>query len=75
MKTYQQPSQLPVTDGGHEVRRLRAEMRRRMLGNGYRARPVETECHFDSICEGCTFFVTTIARGTDPLRRLTPRSY
>ena len=57
------------------MRRLRAEMHRRMLGNGYCARPVEMDCHFDSICEGCTFFVTTIARGTDPVHRLTPRSY
>ena len=31
-----------------------------MLGNGYCARPVELDCHFESICESCTFFVTTI---------------
>jgi hypothetical protein len=31
-----------------------------MLGNGYCARPVEMDCHFESICESCTFFVTTI---------------
>ena len=31
-----------------------------MLGNGYYVRPVELDCHFDSICESCTFFVTTI---------------
>ena len=43
------------------MRRLRAEMHRRMLGNGYCARQVEMDCHFDSLCEGCTFFVTTIA--------------
>jgi hypothetical protein len=24
-------------------------------------RPVETDCHFESICESCTFFVTTNA--------------
>jgi len=30
-------------------------------GNGYCARPVELDCHFESICESCTFFVTTIA--------------
>ena len=42
------------------MRRLRAEMHRRMLGNGYCARPVEMDCHFESICESCTFFVTTI---------------
>ena len=34
-------------------------MNRRMLGNGYCARPVELDCHFESICESCTYFVTT----------------
>lgn len=57
---YQQPRQLPATDEGTEMRRLRAEMHRRMLGNGYCARPVEMDCHFESICESCTFFVTTL---------------
>jgi integrase/recombinase XerD len=42
------------------MRRLRAEMHRRMLGNGYCARPVDLDCHFESICESCSFFVTTI---------------
>ena len=40
--------------------KLRREMTQRMLGNGYCARPVEMDCHFESICESCTFFVTTI---------------
>jgi integrase/recombinase XerD len=57
---YGQPHQLPAGDEGSEMRRLRAEMHRRMLGNGYCARPVEMDCHFESICESCTFFVTTI---------------
>ncbi len=57
---YGQPQQLAATDEGSEMRRLRAEMHRRMLGNGYCARPVEMDCHFESICESCTFFVTTI---------------
>ncbi len=57
---YDQPHQLPADDEGNEMRRLRAEMHRRMLGNGYCARPVEMDCHFESICESCTFFVTTI---------------
>ena len=42
------------------MRKLRAEMHRRMLGNGYCARPVDMDCHFESICESCSFFVTTI---------------
>jgi site-specific recombinase XerD len=57
---YDQPRQLPSGDEGAEMRKLRGEMHRRMLGNGYCARPVEMDCHFESICESCTFFVTTI---------------
>ncbi len=57
---YGQPHQLPASDEGNEMRKLRAEMHRRMLGNGYCARPVEIDCHFESICESCNFFVTTI---------------
>ena len=57
---YNQPRQLPGDDEGTEMRKLRGEMDRRMLGNGYCARPVEMDCHFESICEGCSFFVTTI---------------
>lgn len=57
---YGQPQQLAAADEGSEMRRLRAEMHRRMLGNGYCARPVKMDCHFESICESCTFFVTTI---------------
>jgi len=67
---YQHPRQLPATDEGTEMRRLRAEMHRRMLGNGYCARPVEMGCHFESICESCTFFVTTLEfRPTLPKQR------
>lgn len=57
---YDQSQQLPDSDEGSEMRKLRAEMHRRMLGNGYCARPVEMDCHFESICESCSFFVTTI---------------
>ena len=57
---YDQPRQLDADDEGSEMRKLRGEMHRRMLGNGYCARPVEMDCHFESICESCTFFVTTI---------------
>ena len=48
---YDQPRQLPADDEGTEMRKLRGEMHRRMLGNGYCARPVEMDCHFESICE------------------------
>jgi hypothetical protein len=34
-------------------------MDRRMLGNGHCARPIELDCHFDSICESYCYCVTT----------------
>jgi integrase/recombinase XerD len=57
---YDQPRRLDSNDEGAEMRKLRTEMHRRMLGNGYCARPVDMDCHFESICESCSFFVTTI---------------
>jgi site-specific recombinase XerD len=57
---YDQPRELPATAEGAEMRKLRAEMHRRMLGNGYCARPVGLDCHFESICESCTYFQTTV---------------
>jgi hypothetical protein len=54
------PKELPATAEGAEMRKLRAEMHRRMLGNGYCARPVGLDCHFESICESCTYFQTTL---------------
>ena len=57
---YGQPNQLGSNNEGREMHKLRTEMHRRMLGNGYCARPVEMDCHFESICESCSFFVTTI---------------
>lgn len=57
---YDQPRQLPSSAEGKEMSRLRREVNKRMLGNGYCARPVEMDCHFESICESCSFFVTTV---------------
>jgi site-specific recombinase XerD len=57
---YDQPKALPSDAEGGEMSKLRSEMNRRMLGNGYCARPVELDCHFETICESCTFFVTTL---------------
>ncbi|MER6074859.1 hypothetical protein ABT187_39805 [Streptomyces sp. NPDC001817] len=57
---YDAPRQLPADAEGTEMAKLRREMHRRMLGNCYCARPVEMDCHFESICESCTFFATTI---------------
>jgi site-specific recombinase XerD len=57
---YDTPKELPAEAEGTEMRKLRAEMHRRMLGNGYCARPVGLDCHFESICESCTYFQTTL---------------
>jgi len=57
---YDAPRELSADAEGAEMRKLRAEMHQRMLGNGYCARPVGLDCHFESICESCTFFQTTI---------------
>jgi integrase len=56
---YGQPTELPASAEGAAMARLRKE-HHRMLGNGYCTRPVELDCAFESICESCTFFSTTI---------------
>jgi hypothetical protein len=35
-----------------------ADVHRRLLGNGHCTRPVELDCRFHTICEGCGFFQT-----------------
>jgi integrase len=50
----------PTASETPEMRRLRLE-HRRMLGNGWCTRPPKLDCAFDTICEGCGFFQTTIA--------------
>lgn len=55
-----EPSALPADAEGRTMRRLRREMHERLLGNGYCTRPPELDCRFESICESCTFFATTI---------------
>ena len=39
--------------------RLRRE-HHRLLGNGYCTRPPQLDCAFESICETCSFFQTSI---------------
>jgi site-specific recombinase XerD len=56
----QKAKELRADAEGAEMAKLRRQMHQRMLGNGYCARPVGLDCHFESICESCTFFVTTI---------------
>jgi len=53
---YEEPPDLPET---LEMRRLRIE-HSRMLGNGWCTRPSHLDCSFESLCEGCGFFATTV---------------
>ena len=56
---YGQAPVLPGDAIGPKRARLRRE-HHRMLGNGYCTRPPELDCAFESICETCTFFQTSI---------------
>jgi hypothetical protein len=56
---YGQDPVLPAGAIGPKMARLRRE-HHRLLGNGYCARPPELDCAFESICETCTFFQTSI---------------
>ncbi len=56
---YAQAQPLPADAIGPNMARLRAEHHRH-LGNGYCTRPPELDCAFESICETCTFFQTSI---------------
>lgn len=55
-----QPAVLPAEAAGPAMRVLRAEATKRLLGNGYCARPIELDCRYETICESCTMFFTTI---------------
>ena len=49
---------LPASAEGERMRRLRLEMQRRLLGNGYCNRPTELDCSFETVCETCVHFST-----------------
>jgi integrase len=55
-----QPAVLPADAAGPAMRALRAEASKRLLGNGYCARPIELDCRYETICESCSMFFTTI---------------
>jgi len=48
---------LPADAEGPNMRRLR-QQHQRMLGNGWCQRPAEMDCHYETICETCTYFAT-----------------
>jgi len=51
---------LPADAAGPAMTSLHAEVSKRLLGNGYCARPIELDCRYETICESCTMFFTTI---------------
>ena len=52
---------LPADAAGQNMRVLRNETVKRLLGNGYCGRPRELDCQYETICESCSMFFTTIA--------------
>jgi len=56
---YDQAKQLPADALGPKMARLRRE-HHRLLGNGHCTRPPQLDCAFESICETCSFFQTSI---------------
>lgn len=56
---YATAAPLPADTIGPKMARLRRE-HHRLLGNGHCTRPVELDCAFESICENCSFFQTSI---------------
>ncbi len=56
---YEQARTLPADVLGPNMARLSREHHRH-LGNGYCTRPPALDCAFESICETCTFFQTSI---------------
>lgn len=56
---YDQPA-LPADAEGANMRNLRAEVNQRLLGNGHCTRPAQLDCQFETICETCTYFATTV---------------
>jgi hypothetical protein len=56
---YGQPAQLPADAAGPKMTRLRRE-HHRLPGNGRCTRPPQLDCPFESICETCSNFQTSI---------------
>lgn len=54
------PTALPADAAGPNMRALRHETVKRLLGNGYCGRPRELDCQYETICESCSMFFTTI---------------
>lgn len=56
-----EPAPLHADAEGPKMRALRIEADRRLLGNGYCTRPAELACRYETICETCSCFTSSIA--------------
>jgi len=56
----QTPAALPADAEGANMRALREETTTRLLGNGHCTRPQALGCRYETICQTCAFFATTI---------------
>jgi integrase len=69
--SYDNTHPLPATVEGPNMRRLAAEVHRRLLGNGHCTRPATLDCIYETMCERCGFyetgpqFVTILTRQRD----------
>jgi integrase len=50
-------TQLPADAEGPQMQKLR-QQHQRMLGNGWCQRPAQMDCHYETICETCTYYGT-----------------
>jgi integrase len=57
-ESYDHAHPLPADVEGPNMRRLAAEVHRRLLGNGYCTRPAALDCVYETMCERCGFFET-----------------
>jgi integrase len=48
-----------AADPEHRLRQLASE-HRRMLANGWCNRPIDTDCVYETICEGCGYYETSV---------------
>jgi site-specific recombinase XerD len=76
------PAALPADAEGPNMRALREETNTRLVGNGHCTRPQALGCRYETVCQTCAFFATTIefrhrhrpTRRRPPTRRHHPRT-
>ena len=66
----EQPHRMPADGEDSEMRKLRTEMYRRILGNGYCARPIELDCDWRCCVESIRLACEPTDEGTVALTRV-----